>query len=121
MSASTPSGSVPGPLEAPRQRSRWWRKRRGYDAYASEFSDLIRAETDPISSGLKGDHAVSIRKEAIVVFSEFLQEQFSILSNLAQQGDMDDEDLAAIFDLQSHRDREVVLERTMETLTKISA
>lgn len=101
--------------------SRWWRKRRGYDAYAAEFSDLIRAETDPISSGLKGDHAVSIRKEAIVVFSDFLQEQFSILSNLAQQGDMDDEDLAAIFDIQSHRDREVVLERTMETLTKMSA
>lgn len=101
--------------------SRWWRRRRGYEAYAAEFSDLIRAETDPISSGLKNDHAISIRKDALTVFAEFLNEQFSILSNIAEMGDMDDDDLAAIFGGQSQRERDIVLEQTMATLSKFAA
>ena len=56
--------------------SRWWRKRRGYESYAAEFAELIRAETDPISTGLKSDHAVSIHTEVDTVFTDFLQEQF---------------------------------------------
>lgn len=101
--------------------SRWWRRKRGYETYAAEFSELIRAETDPISSGLKDDHANSIRKDASAIFSEFLNEQFSILSNIAQMGDMDDDDLAAIFGVQGQRERDVVLEQTMETLSKFAA
>ncbi len=101
--------------------SRWWRRRRGYDAFAQEFAELIRAETDPISSDLKGDHAVSIRNAAKAVFSDFVQEQSSILSNIAEQGDMNDEDLAAIFEVPCQQDREAVLDSVAESLDKFAA
>lgn len=101
--------------------SRWWRRRRGYEAYATEFCDLIRAETDPITSGLRDDHATSIRKDMSTVFTGFLNEQYSILSNIALIDDLNDEDLAAIFGGQSPRERDAVLEQTMQTLCKFAA
>ncbi len=101
--------------------SRWWRRRRGYDAFAQEFAELIRAETDPITSGLKRDHAVSIREAVNTVLTDFLKEQYSILANIAEQGDMDDDDLAAIFGVSCQKDRAAVLSNVTESLNKFAA
>jgi hypothetical protein len=35
----------------------WWRRRRGYAAYATEFYAMIEAETDPIVTDLKTTQA----------------------------------------------------------------
>ena len=65
--------------------SRWWQRRRGFKAYAVEFADMIRAETDPIINGLKSAHSEAAVDDARRVLREFLQDQRLILTNLLQQ------------------------------------
>ena len=63
--------------------SRWWRKKRGPQAYAREFADLIRAETDPIIMGLRETHAQSLSADATKILEDFLADQRAILANVA--------------------------------------
>ena len=63
---------------------RWWLQRRGYEAYAASFYDLIKSETSPVISELRDDVANSVRDEACAVFDAFLSEQFSVFETLEQ-------------------------------------
>lgn len=76
--------------------SRWWKRRRNYKAYAQEFTNMIKAETDSMVDGLRSDYAVSIQRDAERALSEFLVSQRDILSGLSQQNDMASEDLTAL-------------------------
>jgi hypothetical protein len=53
----------------------WWRRRRGYAAYATEFYGMIEAETDPIVSDLKTSQAGAVRAEMRAILEAFLDEQ----------------------------------------------
>jgi hypothetical protein len=53
----------------------WWRRRRGYAAYATEFYGMIEAETDPIVSDLKTSQAGAVRAEMRAILEGFLDEQ----------------------------------------------
>ncbi|WP_172293213.1 dynamin family protein [Pseudoruegeria sp. HB172150] len=101
--------------------SRWWRRQRGYQAFAEEFFGLIQAETEPITYGLKQDHALSVRNDALSAFMGFLKEQIAILTNLAEQDNMTDDELAAAFGVDNPRDRQSALADAMETLDKFAA
>lgn len=101
--------------------SRWWRKKRGYHAYAEEFFGLIQAESAPIVTGLRNDHALAIRDEVLATFSAFVDEQAAVLSNLAEQDSMQDQDIAAIFGGTSPQTRQSILDNAMKTLNKTAA
>jgi len=60
----------------------WWRRRRGPRAYAAEFAELIKSETDPIVTALREAHAAEIREASVAVMREFLSDQRSILMNI---------------------------------------
>jgi hypothetical protein len=62
----------------------WWQRRRGYEAYASGFFDMIKAETDPILQDLKITQADAVRRNAEALLKEFLEEQRRILLGLAE-------------------------------------
>ncbi|MEM9757495.1 MAG: hypothetical protein AAF914_15945, partial [Pseudomonadota bacterium] len=65
--------------------TRWWRRRRSYDAFAEEFSGLIDAEIQPIVTALSIDHAVPYRDAVTAALSDFLEEQRKSLSALADE------------------------------------
>ncbi len=58
---------------------RWWRRKRGYDAYAKEFYALIHAETQPILSDLLTDHAATAQAETLRTVRAFVEDQSRIL------------------------------------------
>ena len=94
--------------------TRWWQRRRGYRAYAMEFADMIRAETDPIIMGLKDMHCGTTLDDARHLLEEFLSDQKAILLNLAEQvrnGTPDEEGAA----------KQAALTETLETLNKYAA
>ncbi|WP_295314993.1 dynamin family protein [Roseobacter sp.] len=69
---------------------RWWLQRRGYDAYATAFTNLIREETDPVVQELRDDIAQDIRRQACADFDAFLSEQESVfytLDRLRERGE----------------------------------
>ncbi|WP_170168864.1 dynamin family protein [Rhodovulum iodosum] len=71
----------------------WWQRRRGYSAFAESFQEMIRAETDPIVSDLKGAQAQLIREEAVETLDEFIAEHRELM--LARTGQQAKTDRAA--------------------------
>jgi hypothetical protein len=64
---------------------RWWAQRRGYKAYAANYQDLIRAETEPVVEALRNSVAEDIRTRFAAAFSSFVTEQVEIFTSVSQQ------------------------------------
>ncbi|MFK7751540.1 MAG: dynamin family protein [Sedimentitalea sp.] len=95
----------------------WWFRRRGYQAYAASFHDLIRAETEVFVTDLKDDHARSIRQTCDAQIGAFLGEQRAILQGLASTNTTDPDKVDDLLGLGRSRARAAVLEKTQTLLT----
>lgn len=101
--------------------TRWWHKRRGYRAFATDFADMIKSETDPIVESLRGAHAESIRDAAMKVLREFMAEQRAMLTRLAEEAESAPGAAAAILDSGGAASRQAQLKQTMAALNDIAA
>ncbi len=101
--------------------SRWWHKRRGYRSFATEFADMIKAETDPIVESLRGAHADTIRENALQVLREFLDEQRSMLLRISDEADGTDAGAASLLDRAGVAEKRAELRETMAKLSEIAA
>ncbi len=101
--------------------SRWWHKRRGYRNFATEFAEIIKAETNPIVEALRGPHAESIRDASMQTLRDFLAEQRSILSRIASEADSEPEGVGTLLDENSAASKRAQLKQTMESLTGFAA
>jgi hypothetical protein len=95
----------------------WWKRRRGYRAYASGFHSLIEAETKPIISDLKDRQAAEIRQSAKECLIEFLAEQRSILMDIADKAHLSVSDLNSLFGINSQTERAEVLDMIYDELS----
>lgn len=64
---------------------RWWQRRRGYQLYAAEFSQMIAAETAPVLDDLKEGTVREVGREAGAILGEFLETQRKLLQGLAER------------------------------------
>ncbi len=101
--------------------TRWWRHRRGYRAFAMDFADIIKAETDPIVDGLKIDHANAVKNDAAETLREFIASQRQILMGLAEQADASLEDVIALSQGPGSQSRVNTLETAVSALSKYAA
>ena len=65
---------------------RWWQKRRGFDAMANEYIDLIRAETQLIITELIQSQVPEVLEECRMAYNEFMHEQIEMIGRIASQG-----------------------------------
>lgn len=101
--------------------TRWWHKRRGYRNFATEFAEMIKAETDPIVEALRVSHTESISQASMEVLREFLDEQRGILSRLAQEAEAQPDGVSTLLDDTSAASKRAQLKQTMATLTEFAA
>ena len=101
--------------------SRWWHKRRGFNNFATEFAEMIKAETDPIVDSLRGAHADSIRDAAMNTLEEFLTEQRSILTRIAAEAETAPDAVSSMLGNEGAAQKRDELKKTMATLTEIAA
>ena len=97
---------------------RWWQRRRGYDTYAGDFIEMIRAEIDPIVSGLKESHVQTVRADATAALDRFLDEQRAILADVARRAA---DGGAAELGGQTAADRRAAIDETLAALTGFAA
>ncbi|WP_299678443.1 dynamin family protein [uncultured Roseobacter sp.] len=95
---------------------RWWFHRRGYKAYAANFHDLIKTETDPFVSELRDDLAQEIRTTALEAFDAFLAEQRSVFTSLNEMAQANPDRLQAKVAEMATGDHAALLKKTMNTL-----
>lgn len=97
--------------------SSWWRRRRGYRAYASDFHDLIEAETTPIIEELKQRQTAEIRRTATERLTAFLAEQRAILMDFVTKAHLSMNDLKGLFGISTQMERAELLDMLLEELT----
>lgn len=95
----------------------WWKRRKGYRAFASGFYDLIEAETAPIVDELKVRQADDIRAMAERELREFLAEQRGFLTDISDKSNLSVDDLEDIFGITAQQEREELFEYIFEELS----
>jgi hypothetical protein len=101
--------------------TRWWHKRRGFRNFATDFADMIKAETDPMVDALRTSHADSIRDAAMQVLRDFIEEQRAILARIAEEAEARPDGIGTLLDNNSAATKRAQLKKTMATLTEFAA
>jgi len=94
----------------------WWKRRRGYQAFASNFYSMIMDETDPIVNELKQVQAATIRDDAVAILREFLSDQRTILLDAVEKAESSPEDLQDMLGDQDYQDRQQLVKATLSSL-----
>jgi hypothetical protein len=95
----------------------WWKRRKGYRAFASGFYDLIEAETAPIVDELKVRQAEDIRAMAERELRDFLAEQRGLLGDISEKSELSVDDLKDIFGITAQQEREELFDFIFEELS----
>ena len=95
----------------------WWKRRKGYRAFASGFYDLIEAETAPIVDELKVRQSDDIRAMAEHELREFLTEQRGLLTDISDKSALGVDDLKDIFGITAQQEREELFDFIFEELS----
>ena len=95
----------------------WWQRRKGYHAFASNFYELIEAETAPIIEDLKTRQLHEIRKSALGDMADFLAEQRGILTDVAEKSQVGPDDLKGLFGITAQQEREELFDIIFEELS----
>jgi hypothetical protein len=95
----------------------WWQRRKGYHAFASNFYELIEAETAPIIEDLKTRQLHEIRKAALGDMADFLAEQRGILTDVAEKSQVGPDDLKGLFGITAQQEREELFDIIFEELS----
>ena len=95
----------------------WWKRRKGYRAFASGFYDLIEAETAPIVDELKVRQADDIRAKAKAELQEFHAEQRAILEDISSKSEVAIDDLEDIFGITAQQERDELFDYIFEELS----
>ncbi|MEX0285261.1 MAG: dynamin family protein [Paracoccaceae bacterium] len=99
----------------------WWRRTRGYKAFAKRFQSLIGAETEDFMTQLKTVQTSEIRDQAISTLKEFLEEQSDVLSSLGSTASARGGDVQELFYGASETQRRKTLQSTLDTLSRYAA
>lgn len=94
----------------------WWQRRKGYRAFASNFYELIEAETAPIVDDLKNRQLNEIRQSALNEMADFLAEQRGILTDIAEKSQIGLEDLEGLFGITAQQEREELFDIIFDDL-----
>ncbi len=101
--------------------SKWWHKRRGFRSFATDFAEMIKAETDPIVDSLRGAHADAVRDNAMLVLRDFLIEQRTILVRIADEARSQPGSVDGLLDENSAATKRAELQQTMQDLNSYAA
>ena len=99
----------------------WWKRRKGYRAFASGFYDLIEAETAPIVDALKVQQADEIRAQAEAELRNFIDEQRGLLNDISNKSEIAIDDLEDIFGIKAQQERDELFDYIYEELREPAA
>ena len=99
----------------------WWQRKRGYQAYAANFNEMIMAETDPIVRDLKVTQVASVQNDATATLKQFLAEQRSTLLGFGEHDGSNPEDFDGIFGSPETEDRLNAMKNTIANLARDAA
>lgn len=100
---------------------RWWLHRRGYKAYAANFYELIKVETNPFVQELRDDLAQSVKETSLEALDAFLDEQKSVFATLDEMAQSDPAQLKAFMANSARPNHKALLDSTLEKLSEYAS
>jgi GTPase Era involved in 16S rRNA processing len=97
----------------------WWIKRKGSQAFAENFHQMIKAETDPIVHELKSVQPAVLRADLLEMMTGVFTDQRAILTNIVQRSELSGEELTSLVSGQNLTERREKLEDVIECLTAL--
>ncbi|PRY91920.1 dynamin family protein [Hasllibacter halocynthiae] len=94
----------------------WWGRRRGYEAFAADFRDLIAAETAPIVEELKGAQTEEVRRRALGALEGFVTDQKRVIGAMRAKSEISIGDLNAMFGVEAQEELDCMLDMLLEEL-----
>lgn len=98
----------------------WWRrwrfKRRGYQAFASQFHTLIKEETKDFIQAFKTDQANALQRDIVSAFDRYIADQTLRLKSLTEHRHLDHDQLDQLFGLDKLEKREARFRAALEHL-----
>ena len=88
----------------------WWKRRKGYRAFASGFYDLIEAETAPIVAQLKERQADEIRALAVNELKQFIADVRGSLLEVSAKSNVALDDLEELFGISAQQERDEIFD-----------
>ncbi|TMV05592.1 hypothetical protein FGK63_16235 [Ruegeria sediminis] len=101
---------------------RWWQRRKGFEAYAADYTRLIASEANSITKDLEENQVAAVLENVRATLTEFMREQKETLLNISQsagQGSGQSAALAAT--KQSEKSREEILGDILKDLSTEAA
>ncbi|MEO1109767.1 MAG: dynamin family protein [Pseudomonadota bacterium] len=86
---------------------RWWQKRKGFEAYAADYTRLIASEANSITKDIEENQVAAVLENVRAGLTDFMREQKETLLNIsasAENGNKQAPALAANLQLQKSRD-----------------
>lgn len=106
-------------------QSSWWKKwtstRRGSEAFAKEYRELIKGETDGIIREIEEQQAHSVTEALRLSLSEFLEDHADALVRIAKVGSVDADGLRTAIGAGEHSARTAALDSAMAALEELPA
>ncbi|MCY4181157.1 MAG: hypothetical protein OXD48_12955, partial [Litoreibacter sp.] len=94
----------------------WWKRRRGYRAFAESFNEMIRLETFELIEKLKEEQADTLRNATRLQFKGFVDEQCNALENIMHSNEPGAQKIDEILGLETLQLRDKELCAALESL-----
>ncbi len=100
---------------------RWWHKRKGFEAYAADYTRLITSEANSITKDIEENQIAAVLENVRAGLTDFLSEQKDTLLGIAQSADSDPARNALMAGLQPQKSRDDILGDILKDLSNEAA
>ncbi|MEM7090035.1 MAG: dynamin family protein [Pseudomonadota bacterium] len=101
---------------------RWWQRRKGFEAYAADYTRLIASEANAITKDIEENQIAAVLENVRAILADFLREQKETLLNISATADKDAHQNAAMMTgLQPQKSRDEILGDILKDLSNEAA
>ncbi|WP_170423538.1 dynamin family protein [Ruegeria arenilitoris] len=101
---------------------RWWQRRKGFEAYAADYTRLIASEANSITKDIEENQVAAVLENVRAVLSDFLREQKETLLSISASAENDPNRNAALMaGLTPQKSRDDILGDILKDLSNEAA
>ncbi|KUJ73180.1 hypothetical protein AVO45_15675 [Ruegeria marisrubri] len=101
---------------------RWWQRRKGFEAYAADYTRLIASEANSITKDIEENQIAAVLENVRATLADFMREQKETLLSIAQSAEQGSDNPAGLLaGLQPEKSRDEILGDILKDLSTEAA
>lgn len=101
---------------------RWWQKRKGFEAYAADYTRLIASEANSITKDIEENQIAAVLENVRATLTDFMREQKETLLSISSSADKNaGQTAAAMAGLQPQKSKDEILGDILKDLSNEAA